>query len=611
MPAKDFTNQLIVAINGQPLPADIAVLLVHGVVDDSRVLPDLFELRFRDSGNAVLDKAGITIGKPVTLSVASNESSSPVPLLAAEVTALEKEFDGTGTFTVVRGLDKSHRLTRGRRVASYVNMTVSDVVRKVAQRAGLAVGKIDPTTTQYKQISQGNLTDWAFLTKLATDAGAGIAIVNGKLEFRTPKSADSAPATTTSAADDAMVLELGRNVLRMRAVVTSAEQVPSVQVRGWDPTAKRAVSGTAPAKTVSAEIGVKPTELAAKFSAPPLVATDSPYTVQSEVNDAAKALAEQVAGGFAELEVVMRGNPNVRAGTAVTLAGAGAPFEGKYTVTASRHVFDPETGYTTRVMVSGGQDRTLLGLTGSHLGGAAGGGAGVVIGVVSDCRDPEKQGRVRLKFPWLDDSYASDWARTVQPGAGGKGKGRGAVIVPEVDDEVLVAFEQGSFQRPYVLGGLYNGVDTLPKGDVELVNSSAGSIDRRAFVSRTGHALEMLESASGMQGIKIRTGDGKLFLDLDQKKTMITVHSDGTVTIEAKQGVTVDAGTGSLKLIGQDVAITAKAGVKMDGGAGEVKVSSSSKVSVEGAMVSVNGSASTEVKGGAMCNIQAAMVKIN
>jgi uncharacterized protein involved in type VI secretion and phage assembly len=303
----------------------------------------------------------------------------------------------------------------------------------------------------------------------------------------------------------------------------------------------------------------------------------------------------------------MRGDPNVRAGTAATLAGAGAPFEGKYTVTASRHVFDPETGYTTRVMVSGAQDRTLLGLTGSHLGGA-GGGAGVVIGQVSDCRDPEKQGRVRLKFPWLDDSYVSDWSRTVQPGAG---KGRGAVIVPEVDDEVLVAFEQGSFQRPYVLGGLHNGVDTLPKGDVELVNSSAGTIDRRAFVSRTGHALEMLESASGAQGIKIRTGDGKLFLDFDQKKTTITVHSDGTVTIEAKQGVTVDAGTGSLKLTGQDVSITAKAGVKMDGGAGEVKVSSSSKVSVEGAMVSVNGSATTEVKGGAMCNIQAAMVKIN
>ncbi len=607
MPAKDFTNQLLVAVGSAALPADVAVLLVQGIVDDSRVLPDLFSLRFRDSGNTVLDKSGIKIGSPITLSVASNESNTPVPLLAGEVTALEKEFDGTGTFTVVRGLDKSHRLTRGRRVASYQQMTVSDVVRKVARTAGLDVGQIDPTTAVHPQISQGNVTDWAFLKQLAADVGAGIAIVDGKLEFRRPKSAGTAPSTTTSATDDAMVLELGRNVLRMRAVVTSAEQVPDVQVRGWDATTKRAVIGRAAAKTVSAEIGAKPDKLAAEFGAQPLVATDSPYVAQSEVNDAAKALAEQVTSGFAELEVVMRGNPNVRAGTAVTLAGAGAPFEGKYTVSASRHVFDPETGYLTWVTVSGAQDRTLLGLTGSHLGAAAG-GSGVVIGQVSDNRDPDKLGRVRLTFPWLHDEFVSDWARTVQAGAG---KGRGALIVPEVGDEVLVAFEQGSFQRPYVLGGLHNGVDTPPKGDVELVDSSSGAIDRRAFVSRTGHALEMLETASGAQGVKIRTGDGKLILDLDQKKTKITVHSDGTVTVEARNGVTVDAGTGSLRLTGQDVSIEAKTGVKVDGGGGEVKVSSKTGVDIQGTTVKVNGSASTEVKGGATCSIQAAIVRIN
>ncbi|MGH3839485.1 MAG: VgrG-related protein, partial [Pseudonocardiaceae bacterium] len=437
--------------------------------------------------------------------------------------------------------------------------------------------------------------------------GAGIAIVDGKLEFRRPKPASAAPETTTSAADDAMVLELGRNVLRMRAVVTSAEQVPDVQVRGWDATTKRAVIGRAAAKTVSAEIGAKPDKLAAEFGAQPLVATDSPYIAQGEVDDAAKALAEQVTSGFAELEVVMRGNPKVRAGTAVTLAGAGAPFEGKYTVSTSRHVFDPDTGYLTWVTVSGAQDRTLLGLTGSHLGAAAG-GSGVVIGQVSDNRDPDKLGRVRLTFPWLDDDFVSDWARTVQAGAG---KDRGALIVPEVGDEVLVAFEQGSFQRPYVLGGLHNGVDTPPKGEVELVDSSSGAIDRRAFVSRTGHALEMLETASGAQGVKIRTGDGKLTLDLDQKQTKITVHSDGTVTVEARNGVTVDAGTGSLRLTGQDVTIAAKTGVKMDGGGGEVKVSSNTGVNIQGTTVKVNGTASTEVKGGATCSIQAAIVRIN
>ncbi len=61
---------------------------------------------------------------------------------------------------------------------------------------------------------------------------------------------------------------------------------------------------------------------------------------------------------------------------------------------------------------------------------------------------------MKLTFPWLSDSYVSDWARTVQPGAG---KDRGAMVLPEVGDEVLVLFEQGDIRRPYVLGGLYNG----------------------------------------------------------------------------------------------------------------------------------------------------------
>jgi len=393
----------------------------------------------------------------------------------------------------------------------------------------------------------------------------------------------------------------------LRAVVTSAEQVPQVQVRGWDFTAKRAVISSAKAVTRSAVIGTEPEELAGEFAAPLLVASGTPYLTQGEVDDSAKALAEHVASGFTELEGVMRGNPLVRAGTAVMLANAGKPFDGKYTVTASRHVFRADTGYQTWITVSGSEDRTLRGLV-------DGGGSGpperpgVVIGQVSDNRDPENLGRVRLLFPWLADDFVSDWARTVQPGAGGK---RGALVVPEVGDEVLVAFEHGSFQRPYVVGGLYNGVDKPADGDVALIDANSGEVNRRSFVSRTGHRFEMIEAAGAASAVKIRTGDGKLTLDLDQQQTTITVHSDGTVTVEAKNGVTVDAGTGTLSLTGKDVKISAKSGVTVDGGAGDVAVNSTIGVKLTGATVSMNGSASAEVKGGAMCTVSAAMVKIN
>jgi uncharacterized protein involved in type VI secretion and phage assembly len=215
---------------------------------------------------------------------------------------------------------------------------------------------------------------------------------------------------------------------------------------------------------------------------------------------------------------------------------------------------------------------------------------------------------VRVTFPWLDDAFVSDWARTVQPGAGG---GRGSLVVPEVGDEVLVAFEHGSFQLPYVLGGLYNGVDRPPRGDIDLIDTNSGAVNRRGFVSREGHRIETLEKAGGPTGVRLRTGDGALTVELDQQDTKIVVHSDGTVTVEAKRGVTVDAGTGTLQLTGQDVKISAKSGVTLDGGTGAVGVSTSAGVTVTGLSVSVSSSTSTEVKGGATCSVSAPMVRIN
>ncbi len=585
MPAQDFTNQLLVDVAGQRLPADLGALMVEGVVDDSRTSPDLFLLRFRDPANVVVEKSHAEIGAKVTIAVATNESRTPLPLLVGEVTALEKEADGTGTYTVIRGLDTSHRLLRGRRVTSFREMSVADVARRVAKTAGIEVGEVESTSTTHEQLSQGNETDWAFLRRLAADVGAEVTVANGKLDFKKPTRAGDAPAGQ-DASESPLVLEVGKNVLRLRAVVTSAEQVPSVEVRGWDDANKRAVVGTAEAVTAVAEVGAKPADLATKFAAPVLVATDTPYATQGEVDAAAKALAEQVAGGFAELEAVMRGNPKVRAGTAVSLVNAGKPFDGKYTVTATRHVFEPDTGYTTWVTVAGAQDRTLFGLVAGATGTASTSGPnGVVVAQVSDNRDPEARGRVRLTFPWLSDDYVSSWARTVQTGAGGE---RGALVVPEVGDEVLVAFEQGSFDRPYVVGGLYNGVDKPHEGDVPLVDKASGEVNRRAIVSRTGHRIELLESATGAQGVQVLTGDGKLTLDLDQKQTKITVHSDGTVAIEARNGVTIDAGTGSLKLSGMDIALAAKTGIKVDGGAGDVKLTSSTTCTIQAGLVRIN-----------------------
>jgi phage protein D len=607
MAGQQVSNGFLITIEGSPLPADIEQLLAEAYVDDNRSLPDIFVLRFRDANRLVLSKTGVKIGSRVKIAVTSSDGVTPTPLISAEVTAVEADFDATGTFTLIRGYDLSHRLFRGRRAESYTQVTASDVAVKVARRAGLAIGTVEATSTVFDTVSQGGVSDWHFLSGLAAEIGYEVAVVDDKFEFRPPKPAADAPAGDGTAGDP-LVLEMGTDLLRVRSAITSAEQVSQTQVRGWDTSQKKAIIGTAAARTTSADLpGASPADLAQAFGGPTYVVGDVPYRLQAEVDTAAQAVAEQIAGAFAELDAVTRGNPSIRAGAAISIANLGAPFDGKYTVTTSRHHFDQTAGYVTQFAVTGRQERSLLGL-------ASGGGspgrrlAGVVIAQVSDVNDPQGQGRVRLTYPWLSDTYVSDWARTVQPGAG---KDRGAMIVPEVGDEVLAAFELGDIRRPYVVGGLYNGVDTPKAGATDLVDSGSGEINRRSFVSRRGHRLDFLDQTGKTEGITIRTGDDKLQLLMDATGTKLTLHSDGTVVVEAKQGVTVDAATSTVELKGGDIKLTGRNGVTIDGGGGAVKITAGTDLSLTGVAAKLEGSAQAEVKGGATCSISAALVRIN
>ncbi|MFD6329867.1 VgrG-related protein [Streptomyces niveus] len=638
MSQQGVATALVVEFGGTPLPPKFANTLVEGYVDDSRTLPDLFLLRFRDPDRVLLEQTGLKIGGEARLLARAGGDSTPKPLLDGVVTALEVELDETGTFTVVRGLDESHRLFRGRRVASYQNMTLADICGQVAQRAGLKPGTVDIAGPVIEHIAQPNVTDWEFVRGLAEEAGAQAYVREAQLHITRPAEASSAPDGSARADRNPLVLELGGNLIRCRAGVSAAEQVSEVEVRGWDVQAKEPLVGKAPAGTSSTlELGVSAAEVSAPFGEARFVVTDAAYGTQAQVDQAAKALAERIAGSFAELEAVIRGNPAVRAGSAVALNAVGAPFEGRYTVTSSRHVFDSVRGYETWITVSGQQERSLFGLTGGApgTGGSGTGGrcAGLVSGTVTDTQDPEGSGRVKVRFPWLSDEYASDWARTAQSG----GTGGGEAFIPEVGDEVLVGFEHGHLDRPYVLAGLYNGKDRPGGGGGEggaadggtggpgagaggdLVDPTSGAVNRRAFASKSGNQLELLEAANGPQGVRLRTGDGKLTIALDRTETAIVVNSDGSVTIEAKErvaikaagGVALDAGRGALELTGDSVTLTSRSGVAVDGGNGKVELSSGGSVEVRGGQVTVDGTRRTDIKSGSSVSVNAPIIKLN
>ncbi|MFB8173140.1 VgrG-related protein [Kitasatospora purpeofusca] len=588
---RSFAADPIVEAPGE-LPQIWAAQLVSCVVDENVSLPDAAVLTYRDPDHEFLRATGVTIGSPLRVSVTTAKGQARERLFDGEVTALEIDRDGTGSFTVVRAYSKAHRLQRGRKVVAYRNMTAADIVRKVAAGAGLAVGKVEAAPVTYRQLSQANVSDWDFLQFLAGESGARVRVDDkGVLQFTRPAKASGAPSPSTSAVLDPMVLEYGRNLLALRAALSAADGASKVQVRGWDVATKRPLVAEQPSVVSDTVVPGLAPGTAARFGRSVVAVTDTPYRTQAETAAVARAAAARVSAGFGDLEAVAEGNPLLRAGKPVALGNVGPAFSGRYTATAVQHVLEPHGGYRTTVWVDAGQDRSLPGLmSGADAPGRGPRIPGLAIGVVTDVREPNgsERGAVRLTFPWLDDTYVTDWVRTVQWG----GKGGGGVVSPEVNDEVLVGFEQGLLDRPYVIGGLYNGVDQPSPHEVPLVDATSGKVNRRSVASRSGHRVELLDApAPGPSGLRLVTGDGRLEVRLDDRRDRIelTVYAGRnrplTSVLLDRDGITLDARQGTVKVTGRQVDIDGTAGVSIGGRS--VRVSGTADVSVDGGLLAV------------------------
>ena len=585
MPAKYATKPLI-HVDGAPLASELDALLERVVVDDHLFLPDMFTLRFRDPNRSVLDKGGFKIGAKVKLAAKPLERDVPDQLLTGEITGVDGDWDATGSHVVVRGYDLSHRLNRGRITDVYRNVTDTDIVRKLAGRAQLTVSKADESTIVHEHVSQVNLSDWEFAMARAREIGFELLVDEVGLVFRKPSDTSAAPGAGEYSSTDPRQLTFGTELVGFSPRVTSFGQVTEAQVRGWDAKAKKALVGVAPAATKSATLPWKPDQMAATFGAPVHVAVNRALASQAEVDAAAKADAEHIASAAFGAEALALGDPKLSAGVAVTVNGVPTPFAGSWVVSATRHVFD-SAGYQTHLSMSGRQDRSLGGLaragasSGSTLSAAGPPVYGVVVGLVTDVADPEQLGRVKLMFPWLADAYESTWARQVFPGAG---NGRGMFLLPEVGDEVLVAFEHGDVRSPFVLGGLCNGVDRI-KLDTEAIDGTSGGVNRRGWISKKGHGMVFLDD-DGKEGVALFDKDRELRISLNSSKTTISVRSSGEVEIEGGGGVTISAG-GDLKLKAENN-LSLEARYSMDLSAATVSVKADGPLSASGTPIKLN-----------------------
>ena len=185
-------------------------------------------------------------------------------------------------------------------------------------------------------------------------------------------------------------------------------------------------------------------------------------------------------------------------------------------------------------------------------GGLGGRWYGVYPALVSDNKDPDGQGRVRVTLPWSPDTAGERydvWARVATLMGGNN---RGSWFIPDVGDEVLVVFEGGDPRRPYVVGGLWNGSDSPPE-----TMDGAGRNNLKVLRSRNGVKVT-LDDSPGQEKLILETPGG-------QKVTM----KDGPGSI-----VVQDGNGNSVKLEPSGITVTASAKVTINAG-GVVEVSAS------------------------------------
>jgi hypothetical protein len=594
------STQCVVLVMGAPLNPLVNALLVSAEVDSTMYVPSQFKLIFRGSPDMVLLPGGLQLAVPVVVS--ANLDGAPMPLITGEISAVEVEFSHGETLTTVRGMDSSNRLMRGTKTMAYPEMTASDVVTMLVAEAGCIPGEIIPTTNIYPWLSQANVSNWVFIQQLAAlENYVAYADALGLFNFcpMPMPEAGAPPAMSYDLPAVGTQLVMGKNLVSLRAIVSSAEQVEAVTATGYDPSLAVPVIApwpSVPSSSQSIDPATLPPAVAAEFEATPFFDASIPLDNEGMAMSWAGSIAADIAGALGEMEGECIGNPSLLAGESVTLGMAGMPFDGYYICSAARHVFAPDSGgYSTWVTVGGYRDRSLFALS----SGAASSQPsrptipGLVIGTVVDNVDPMELGQVKVMFPWLAPDYISAWCRVMQIGA--SKIGGGFLWVPEIGDEVLIGFDRGSIDHPFVIGNLYNGIASpLPPPSV------AGVVANRRIASRMAHTIQWNDGPEAM-GISIMTAPVEsppTSVVLDGEQIKVTINSLGQVEITGALGVSISSeaqlsfNAPTISIGSEETASVSVAGASVSvGGPTTESVAvgspSTAEVSVSGAMVSL------------------------
>ncbi|UCD62535.1 MAG: hypothetical protein JSW34_07130 [Candidatus Zixiibacteriota bacterium] len=480
--------------------------------------------------------------------------------LVSEV-RLENSIDGLNTVLIV-GKSPTRVMDGAPKVTYFEEQAASDIIGSIVSGYPITRGNMESSGSSIKYSVQYQETDWQYIKRLAEDAGL-YSYYDGK-EYVLQK------ASGSSSEDLNWRETLGTFALGLGTAASKFES------KSWEYGKKTVLESQIDSNVLRSS----PSDMAkASIDASKKIFEQSGYvgtemaTDQSSVDSTLTKAVESQIGRMVDCtgESIV---PAVKVGHCVKINGM-SKFDGLYWVKSVRHSFD-ESGKYHNEFVCSPLDISFPAKTSKRPALT-----NLQSGVVTSLDDPDRLGRIQVKIPAL--GIESQFVRYLAPHAG---SGHGWISLPELDDEVLVGYENGNPDLPVALGSVYSGTDTLPE-------TPDDKNEVKVFLTRSGNEIRLTDK-DGEEEIKITTKNGDNQIVMNMKTPSISIKSQGDINIESAgdlsikgNNITVESQAATEVKSGADLNLDAKANLKNKAGA-NLNAEASGQCVIKGAVINLN-----------------------
>jgi type VI secretion system secreted protein VgrG len=576
-----------------------------------------FEVRLLNNAGAgasrgvLAQKAQLYMGKPVQIGFGYTEdislTSRPLPdCFKGIITGVSLSRQSGTAELVVTGQSPTVAMDEGAHTHSYEDKSLSEIGQQILSvYSEVLKNKVEPAvftesipyTVQYKE------SNFAFLARLAAKYGEWFYYDGLNVFFGKP--ADAGPTISLDCAqNDLMHFEI-----QIRTVPTD------FKIQGYDYMKHKPLDQKADIKISDnpfADIAHKAASSSVFNKAIPSVRMQRAMD-EKEL----KQIADRKSNVHISEMVVLTGNsrnPNLKVGSKVLIKDTSIPDEyGEYSIISISHDIGQSGNYSNHFEAI---PASVLSPPISHSSEPP--TASPQAAEVKDINDPEKQGRVRVKFGWQEGApEISPWIRVASPYTG---KDKGIYFQPEIGDHVLVAFEQNNPEKPYVLTGMYHGEakpeNAHAKNDTKSIKTRGGNSivfgDKKGSETITITAPHKIILQAGQEILIQTTGENGIITINAGATGTVNIEKAKIVNIKAEEMVNVDSKQKIATKSTQTTEIVATGDVKMESSGGKATVKSASGTEVDSmAKTKVSGTAGVEISSPAIVEVKGTLIKLN